>query len=146
MTSLHYTIDICAPKARVHQLMLADRTYREWTNEFTQGSYFQGSWEQGEQILFLNTQGSGMSARIAEHRPAEYVSIEILSEVKDGVPNTPRQWHNAFENYTYTEVNGITTVQVDISEVPVEWAQYLDSTWPKALIILKAICEGSAVI
>jgi hypothetical protein len=143
MNSLHYDIIIRAPKTRVHQLMLADQTYREWTNEFAQGSYYQGTWAKGAQILFLSPEGSGMNARIAENRPAEFVSIEILSEVREGVPNAQRQWHDAFENYTFTEWNGITTLQVDISGLPDEWAEYLNAAWPKALAKLKTICELS---
>lgn len=145
MPSLNYTITIHAPKTQVYQLMLADKSYREWTTEFAQGSYYQGSWDKGAQINFRSSEGEGggMSARIAENRPAEFVSIEMLSEVRDGAPNTPRQWHDLFENYTFTEANGITTIQVDISGVPAEWAEYLNATWPKALDKLKAICEHS---
>jgi hypothetical protein len=141
MQALHFSIDIQAPKARVHQLMLADKTYREWTLAFAEGSCYQGSWDKGSQILFGDGKGSGMSARIAENTPAEFVSIEMLSMVYEGVPNTPRQWHDAFENYTFSESNGITTLQVDISGVPAEWADYLNEAWPKALAKLKEICE-----
>jgi hypothetical protein len=143
MNSLHFSITINAPKARVHQLMLADQTYREWANEFAQGSYYRGSWDKGAQIQFLVPEGGGMSARIAEHRPAEFVSIEMLNMMQDGVTDAPRQWYDIFENYTYTEADGITTLQVVISGVPVEWADYLNDAWPKALAKLKMICEHS---
>lgn len=143
MSSVRFSITIHAPKARVHQLMLADQTYREWTSEFAQGSYYRGSWDKGAQIVFLGPQGSGISARIAEHRPAEFVSIEILTEVRDGVPNAQRQWHDAFENYTYTEASGITTVQVELKGIPAGWAEYLNAAWPKALAKLKTICDHS---
>lgn len=141
MKPLHFSITIKAPKAHVHQLMLADKTYREWTAAFTVGSYYQGSWDEGAKILFLDGQSSGMSARIAEHRPAEFVSIEMLSEVKDGVPDGSQQWAGAFENYTYTEANGITTVQVDITAMPDEYVDFMTDSWCKALDKLKAICE-----
>jgi hypothetical protein len=141
MNPVRFSITIRAPKARVHQLMLADKTYREWTAAFAEGSCYQGSWDKDSQILFGDGRGSGMSARIAEHRPAEFVSIEMLAEVRDGVTDVPRQWHDLFENYTFTESNGITSLQVDISGVPDEWAEYLNAAWPKALAKLKAICE-----
>ncbi len=141
MQALHFSITIQAPKERVYQLMLADKTYREWTSAFAEGSCYQGSWDKGSQILFGDGKGSGMSARIAENTPAEFVSIEMLSMVYEGVPNTPRQWYDAFENYTFSESNGITTLQVDISGVPAEWADYLNEAWPKALAKLKEICE-----
>jgi hypothetical protein len=143
MPSLNHTITIHAPKTHVYQLMLADKSYREWTSEFAQGSYYQGTWNKGAQILFLAPGGGGMNARIAENKPAEFVSIEMLSEVRDGVPNTLRQWHDVFENYTFSETQGITTLQVEISGVPNEWAEDLNTKWPKALAKLKVICEQS---
>jgi hypothetical protein len=33
-------------------------------------------------------------------------------------------------------------LQVELKELPAEWAEYLESTWPKALEKLKTICEG----
>jgi len=143
MVSLHYFTAINAPKSRVHQLMLADNSYREWTSAFAEGSCYQGTWDKGAKILFGDGQGSGMSARIAEHRPTEFVSIEMLAEVRDGVTDVPRQWHDLFENYTFSEVSGITTLKVDISGIPAEWAEYLNAAWPKALAKLKMICEHS---
>jgi hypothetical protein len=143
MKPLHFSITIQAPKARVHQLMLADKTYREWASLFAEGSYYQGSWEQGTQMLFTNADaGSGMSAHIAAHRPAEFVSIELLGMLNNGVLDTANPLQGAFENYSYTEKDGITTLQVELKELPAEWAEYLESTWPKALEKLKTICEG----
>lgn len=62
MATLHYHITIRAPKARIHQIMLADASYREWTSEFAPGSYYKGSWDIGAEILFLNPEGFGMMA------------------------------------------------------------------------------------
>jgi uncharacterized protein YndB with AHSA1/START domain len=141
MKPLHFSVTIQAPKARVHQLMLADKTYREWTSAFAEGSQYQGSWDKGAEILFGDGTGSGMRARIAEHKPAEYVSIEMLSEVKEGVPVNNEKWESAFENYTYTENNGITTLQVDITAMPDEYVDFMTDSWHQALDKLKAICE-----
>ncbi|MBU0621285.1 MAG: SRPBCC domain-containing protein [Gammaproteobacteria bacterium] len=143
MQTLHYSITIKAPRAHVHHTMLADETYRAWTSEFAPDSYYTGSWDKGAQILFTNTEGSGMKARIAEHRPAEFVSIEMLSEVHDGVPDAQDTWQGAFENYTFAEKDGATLLKVDISGMPAEMVEYMDAAWPKALAKLKAICESS---
>ena len=98
--------------------MLADKTHRDWTSEFAAGSYYTGSWDQGAQILFLNPEGFGMKARIAEHRPAEFVSIEMLSEIRAGVVVEQVEWQGLFENYTFIENNGMTTLNVDLGPVP----------------------------
>lgn len=143
MQALQFSISIQAPRVQVHQAMLADQTYRQWTSEFAPGSYYKGSWDEGAQILFLNPEGFGMKARIAEHRPAEFVSIEMLSEVHYGEPDEQQQWQGVFENYTYTEHDGTTVLNVDIGQFPDDWADFLNASWPKALAKLKAICEAS---
>jgi hypothetical protein len=53
-----------------------------------------------------------------ETRPYEYVSIEHLGMVQDGVEDTTseaaRKWTPAFENYTLKETDGKTEVLVDL--------------------------------
>lgn len=142
MQSLHYSTTINATRELVYQTMLADETYRLWTSEFMPGSHYKGSWEQGAQILFLGPEGGGMKARIAENRPAEFVSIEMLSEVHDGVPDAQDKWQGVFENYTFVEKDGATQLKVDISAMPAEMVEYMDAAWLRALEKLRAICEG----
>ena len=94
-------------------------------------------------MLFTNADaGSGMSARIALHRPAEFVSIELLGMLNNGVLDTANPLQGAFENYTYTEKSGVTTLQVELAGLPAEWSEYFENAWPKALDKLKTICEG----
>ncbi len=143
MQPLQYSISIQAPCVLVHHTMLNDETYRVWTSEFATGSYYRGSWEPGAQILFLNPEGFGMRARIAEHRPAEFVSVQMLSEVREGSSQAQEPWPDAFESYSFSEADGVTTIRVDIRGVPADWVPYLNSTWPKALAKLKDICESS---
>jgi hypothetical protein len=67
----------------------------------------------------------------------------MLSEVKDAVPIKEQQWQDVFENYTFTETNGVTTLQVDITAMPDEYVDFMSESWRKALDKLKAICEHS---
>ena len=75
---LHFSIVINAPVQTVWQRMLSDVGYRNWTSAFCEGSYFKGSWQQGETIRFLSPSGDGMVATIAEHVPLELISIKHL--------------------------------------------------------------------
>ena len=53
-----------APVERAWAVMFEDETYREWTKEFSPNSHYEGSWEEGEKIKFLDGSGSGMYAEI----------------------------------------------------------------------------------
>lgn len=145
MKTIHFATRIAAPRPQVWDTMIGPETYRDWTAPFAEGSYYEGSWEQGQQIRFLGPDGQGMVARIAEHRRHEFVSIEHLGMIKDGVEDTTseavRAWAPAYENYTFRDADGGTevTVQMDITE---DWEQYMRDTWPKALARLQALCES----
>ena len=145
MRKLNFSTTINAPKERVWRVMLADATYRQWTSPFQEGSYAVTDWNQGSKALFLGPDGSGMVSRIAEHRPNEYLSIEHLGTVQNGVENTEGEdvkgWAGAHENYIIKESNGVSTLNVEMDTTD-EYAKYFDETWPKALNKLKEISES----
>lgn len=150
MNKLNYTVDINAPKQKVWEVMLADKTYREWTGAFHEGSYYEGSWEKGSKIRFLAADDgklSGMSSKIVESIPYEYISIEHVGEVIDGVDDltseSAKQWAGAHENYIFSEVNGVTnlTVELEGGGLSEEISEMFQGMWPKALQKLKEIVE-----
>ena len=118
MEKLHFSKMIDAPVKKVWDTMLEEETYLQWATAFTEDSHFEGSWEKGEKILFLDADGNGMVATIAENQPHKFISIEHIGIIYNGVEDTEseeaKKWSPAFENYTFTENNGKTTVIVDM--------------------------------
>ena len=150
MTKMHFSITINAPKAKVWSTMLDDATYRVWTEAFSSGSHYVGSWSKGSKILFLGPDPNtgklgGMISRIAENRLHEFISIEHLGMVQDGKEDTTsdavKAWAGAHENYTFKEKNGVTEVAVDI-DVTEDFKEMFEGMWPKALQKLKEIAEN----
>lgn len=47
MKILHFSINIKAPQERVWHTMLDPESFRVWTSEFCEGSYFEGTWTKG---------------------------------------------------------------------------------------------------
>lgn len=146
MKTLHFAIDIQAPRERVWDLMLGQDSYRQWTSAFGEGSYYEGSWDKGQRIRFLGPDGSGgMFSTIAENRPFEFLSIRHLGELAGGVEDTskPSDWTNALENYTFSRNGDATLLQVDVNTTP-EFEQFMTDAWPRALAQLKELCERPA--
>ena len=144
---LRFSTVIHAGREVVWNTMLGSETFRQWTAEFGEGSHYEGGWSQGERIRFLGSDGSGMSSRIAANRPNEFISIEHLGFIKDGVEDTQseavRAWTPAFENYTFSTEGNATRVDVEM-DVTSEFEGDMARQWPKALAKLKAICEARA--
>lgn len=144
MNTLNFSVIIDAPRDVVWDTFLAPDSYKDWTSAFTEGSYYEGSWAEGERIRFLSPGGSGMTSVIAENRPHEFISIKHLGFIKDGIEDTEseevKKWAPAFENYYFSNVGPSTEVKVSMEVTP-EYEEYMTNTWPKALARLKEICE-----
>ena len=147
--TMHFEIIINAPVTKVWDMMLAQETYRQWTAAFEPTSYYEGSWEKGSKMKFLGAGGSGMISQIVENVPYKFISTEHLGEIKDGVEDTTseavKKWLPAFENYTFTDNSDSTLLQIDMemgsSEESKQMKEMFEGMWPKALLILKEVCE-----
>lgn len=143
--TLQFSVRIRATRPHVWHAMLDDPTYRVWTRPFCDGSYYKGSWDEGARIRFLSPDGRGMASVIEANRPHEYLSIHHLDEIDQGVerPFGPGMtaWGEARETYRLRDVDSVTEVTVECGTSP-EFDAYLRGAWPKALAVLKDLCEA----
>lgn len=142
-------VNASAEKAYVTMLGVNDiALYQQWTAEFNPTSTYEGSWEKGSKILFTgvseNGQRGGMIARVVENVPNQFVSLQHYGIVKDDEEvfegSEVEKWTGAFENYTFQESHGKTTITVEVDVMP-EYLDYFEDTYPKALHKLKEIIE-----
>lgn len=145
METLYFSIKINAPKKHVWNTMLTDETFRQWSNEISKGSHYEGDWEQGSKIKFRDSNGNGTLSRIAENKLYELISIDNYGVIENGAESTTssnaRAVASMHENYTFKETNGATEVLIN-TNADDEFKPIFEQTWPKALVKLKALCEG----
>jgi hypothetical protein len=151
MKKLQFNVNINAPATRIYDTMLgitSKSTYEQWTALFNPTSTYEGSWDKGNKILFIGVdekgEKGGMVSRIAEIIPYQFVSIQHYGLVKAGKEITEgpevEKWANGLENYRFEEINGTTTLTVDL-DTDEDFLDYMHETYPKALEKLKEICE-----
>jgi len=148
METIAFNTTINASPQQVWQTMLDDVTYREWTKAFHEGSYFVGSWEKGSEMQFIATnnegKSEGMYSRIKENILYEFISIEhlgmILNGVIDTTSNEVKKWAPSFENYAFTANGDQTHLKVQM-QTPTEYKAVFEEMWPKALEALKTLSE-----
>lgn len=152
MKKAHFTTIINAPRQTVWDAMLGPETYKDWTSPFAEGSYYEGSWEQGSRIRFLGPDGSGsvggMVSEIEENRPLERIAIKHLGMVQNGVEDTEseevKKWAPAHEIYNFSDAPGGSGTEVHVEmDVSPEWEEFMLGAWPKALDRLKALSESA---
>ena len=145
MKDLHFGIDIAAPVARVWDCMLDPIAYRDWTRAFCEGSYYEGSWEAGRRLRFLDPQGFGMEAIVDEAVPHQRLSLRLVGEIKDGRPvaDSPLAQTPAIERYEFAARPGGTQLTVHLQSWNDGFTDFLQTTWPEALKRLKALSEST---
>lgn len=149
MEKLQFTIFIEASPKVVYQTMIDADHFRKWTAVFSPVSYFKGNWEKNSIMHFLTTDDKGnpfgMISRIKENKPNEFISIEHYGLFQDGKEITEGEEVDALkgflENYTFTQKGAFTEVRID-TDVSTDLKEFFQDTWPKALEVLKGICEG----
>jgi uncharacterized protein YndB with AHSA1/START domain len=148
---LKFNISIAAPVDHVYKLMLNEKSYNEWTKPFNSSSKFEGSWSKGSMIRFIgcdeNGKRGGMVSRIWENLPSKFVSIEHLgviegeNEILSG--DKVDGWKGLLETYKFVAVNDRQTTLEVCMESNADFKKYFADTWPKALNVLKQICENN---
>jgi hypothetical protein len=146
MHKKHYKITIAASREAVWNSLWDDDSYRDWSSVFAEGSKAITDWQKGSKVLFLDNKNEGMVSVIEDRKTNEYMSIKHLGVVKNGVEETNTEdskvWHG-YENYTLKDVNGKTDLLIDmqLGDIPKEFIEYFDKTWPKALDKIKELAE-----
>ncbi|MCX8484111.1 MAG: SRPBCC domain-containing protein [Bacteroidia bacterium] len=151
MKKLTFAIDIDAAVETVYACMLglSDKsTYEQWTALFNPTSSYLGDWSEGSKMQFVgvdeNGDTGGVVSRIVKNMPNAFVSIQHYGLVQAGkeILEGPEveQWANGFENYSFTAVGDGTRVEVNL-DMNDAFEDYMNETYPKALVKLKEICE-----
>ena len=151
MKKIQFTVSIQAPLTKIYDVMLGisnKSTYEQWTSLFNPTSTYEGNWEKGSKILFVgvdeNGERGGMVSRIAENIPNRFVSIQHYGLVKADREITEgpevEKWANGYENYTFRENEGTSTLRVDLDTVE-DFLDYMNENYPRALDKLKELCE-----
>ncbi len=151
MKKIQFKISIQAEASKVFDTMLgiSDKsTYEKWTALFNPTSTYKGSWNKGSKMLFLgideNGEKGGMVSEIAEIIPNHFVSIRHYGLLQGNLELTEgpevEKWANGFENYTFEENNGITSITVDLDTTE-DFLDFMNDTYPEALEKLKEMCE-----
>lgn len=139
MTTLTFTTNIKATKETVWDNLWNDKTYREWTAAFMEGSYAESDWNEGSKIAFLSPKGAGMFGIIEKKIPNQQMSFKHLGEIVNGVEEK-KDWGGATENYYLQEKDGSTELKVTMDATP-DFAAYLNVAFPNALETLKHMSE-----
>lgn len=143
---LVFEIEIEASREKVWKVMWVEENYGLWTSAFTEGSFIKGELKQGGRVHLLAPSGEGMYSDIAYVKENEWLIFSHIGYVKDGeelpLDEETAKWTGSFESYKLSKsaTGTLLTVEVDNQK---EYHDYMNEAFPKALQILKELCENN---
>lgn len=145
MMELTYTVTINAPKSVVWDTMIEKDTYTQWTKAFSEGSDYTGTWGKGEELDFLDPGIGGTRATVEVFEPHEKTVLKHKAILDaQSQPTTPdengEKWLGSTEEYILSDDDGGTLLTVNVA-TDEAFRKMFDESWPKALALLKTICE-----
>lgn len=149
MKKVNFNISINASAKKVWQVLWNDSTYRKWTSAFAEGSYAESDWKEGGSIRFLGPEGSGMFSVIDKMTAPELMAFKHMGEVKafknQELNEQSSEWTGCMEIYRLKETSGVTELSVELDAL-LSFVEFFESTFPKALAIVKELSEKSVAI
>lgn len=141
---LIFEIGIKAPRKKVWQTLWGKESYTQWTAAFTEGSYFEGEFKQGNRIHLLSPTGKGLYSDIVflkEDTLLVFSHIGVLKNKKEQrIDADTETWTGSLEKYTLTDAAGGTHVKVEL-DCQQAHKDYMNEKFPAALQKLRELCE-----
>ena len=146
MTNLTYQVEIKSDCETVWRALTDPALYRKWATAFSANSQFVGNWVEGEYIDFFDPGFGGTRAVLeAVVRPqrirARHIGVVRSDGTIDTDSDTAKQWIGAIEAYDLRIIETGTRLVVEIS-CHEDWSEMFETSWAKALPLLKALCES----
>ncbi len=139
-------ISIKASNQKVWEVLLNDDTYRKWTAAFTEGSYFEGTWEEGSTMKFLAPDNNGLASKVIKHDKGKEIVLSHQQMIYNGAASSPEpgedEWVGYEEIYRTEERGGevILTIEQDLGSKEEE--EQFSVLWDKALMVIKELAQA----
>lgn len=145
MEILKYSIKINARKHHVWKTMLEPGKYEQWVKAFSDNSGFEGKWEQGETVRFVDPGLGGTKAILEIFDPHDCILVKHIAMItregnEDTESEVAQQWIGTIEKYLFTESGGKTSLAVEMTTHQ-SFVEMFDSCWPEALENIKKLSE-----
>jgi hypothetical protein len=145
MKEMQFSVVINASKEKVWSTLWEDVTFRDWARLIDEGTYIQGTMEEGNEIQFISSvSGYGVADLIERLIQNEFVLFRHSADTfESGKQLRTNEWTGGSESYSLIEEYGITTLIVK-TDVPAEQEETFSVRFPLALERVKNLAEGGS--
>ena len=148
MKTLTFTITIDKPQDFIFNKMIDKSSYSSWTSIWGKDLTFEGNWNKGEHISFMDNVQGGTKVIVEDIHPHEFIKlkhtamVDLNNQELELSDENMRKWIGSLEQYYFKKINDNQTQLEIILVVDPTFQEMFDTTWPTALKSLKQLCEA----
>lgn len=139
MKLLEYTIQINATPEKVWEVLFTQDNYKKWASAMNEGTYFEGTWEEGTIMKFLDPKNNGMYNLVEKNIPNKQLSMKHLGWILEG-ELSPQGWEDSTLDYIL-EPNENGTLLIGKVNSLDEFVDFFNSKYPKNFENIKNLAE-----
>lgn len=140
------SIDINTSREAVWQVLTKDEYTRKWYAVFSEGTRAETDWQEGSKVLFTDSTGRGMAAKIVTSNPPSELIIEytgiVADDKEDYESDMARQVQGGKEIYRLTENAGVTQLATEC-DMDKQMYDMMAAAWDKAMLKIKELAESN---
>ena len=140
MKLLEFKTQINAPADKVWKVLFTQDENRNWPSAVNEGTYFEGNWEEGSVMRFLDDENNGMYNQIEKNIPNRELVMKHLGWIYDG-ELSPQDWEDSTVTYLL-ESNETSTLLIAKVNALDEFVDLFNAKYPSNFEKVKKLSES----
>lgn len=139
MKNLEFNIEINASAEKVWEILFSQDSYKKWASAMNEGTYFEGNWEEGSVMKFLDPKNNGMYNLVLKNIPNQILQMKHIGWILDG-ELSPQNWEDSTVEYLLTPFENGTVLTGKVNSLD-EFVDFFNSKYPKNFQNIKNLAE-----
>jgi hypothetical protein len=139
MKFLEFEIQINATPEKVWETLFTQDSYKKWASAMNEGTYFEGNWEVGSIMKFLDPQNNGMYNLVTENIRFKALGMKHLGWILKG-ELSPQNWEDSTLNYILEPSENGTLLKGTVNSLD-EFVEFFNSKYPQNFEHIKRLAE-----
>lgn len=139
MKFLEFEIQINATPEKVWETLFTQDSYKKWASAMNEGTYFEGNWEVGSIMKFLDPQNNGMYNLVTENIRFKVLGMKHLGWILKG-ELSPHNWEDSTLNYILEPSENGTLLKGTVNSLD-EFVEFFNSKYPQNFEHIKRLAE-----
>lgn len=140
MKLLEFTTQISATPEKVWNVLFTQDSYGKWSSAMNSGTYFEGNWEEGSIMKFLDQKNNGMYNLVEINKENQLLRMKHIGWIMDG-ELSPQGWEDSTVTYILEPNENGTLLKAEVNSLD-EFIEFFNTKYPQNFELIKNLSES----